>query len=654
MARLIKSARAQLAWLHDTIMSAAAFALALYLRVGGDSFGYYADLYLAEGVVIFTVIAAVVYAASGMYRGIWRYASLDDMAAITRAVTLAILIFLPFMFLLNRLEGFPRSHPFILWFVLIAMLAGPRILYRIMKDRSLNAVFIRERGNQVPVLLIGAADGAELFLRSLRQRSAPPYRVVGILSEKEGRVGRRIHGVEVLGVLEDFEAVYQKLKRKNNAPRRAIVTRDDVSPVRLRDVLEASEKLGMTLARTASPGALQSGPVDRLELKPIAIEDLLGRSQRVLDRNAMTALVRDKRVLLTGAGGSIGSELARQISDLSPAHLVLVDSSEFNLYEIDLELAGRQPNLQRQALLANVRDADLMARIFAGNTPDIVFHAAALKHVPLMEANPDQAILTNVLGTRIIADLCRSRGVETMVQISTDKAVNPTNVMGASKRLAEAYCQALDVQDDPADTGRCRIVTVRFGNVLGSTGSVVPLFQKQLAAGGPITVTDPEVTRYFMTIREAVELVLMASAIGAGKTTPAPKDAATAFNGKIFVLDMGEPVKIIDLARQMIRLSGKRPDLDVKIDIVGLRPGEKLYEELLHDAEDLVDSGHDGLFLASPRVAEASRLAAAIDQLVASAEAGNTLKTLNLLAQLVPEFDQTNSKPLKPHPIAAE
>jgi len=632
MAKLIKSTRAQLAWLHDTIMSAAAFALALYLRVGADSFGYYAELYLAEGVVIFTVIAAAVFAASGMYRGIWRYASLNDMAAIARAVTLAILIFLPFMFLLNRLEGFPRSHPFILWFVLIALLAGPRILYRIFKDRSLAAVFIRERGKEVPILLIGASDGAELFIRALQQRSAPPYRVVGILSEKTSRIGRRIHGVEVLGALEDLEAVHARLKGRNNAARRIVVTRDDVQPERLRAVLESAETLGMTLARSVSPGELRDGPADRLELRPIAIEDLLGRSQRVLDRGAMLSLLRNKRVLLTGAGGSIGSELARQIAALSPARLTLIDNSEYNLYQIDLEMAEQWPALERNALLADVRDATLMQRLFADEQPQIVFHAAALKHVPLMEANPNQAVITNVAGTRTIADVCCEHDVEAMVLISTDKAVNPTNVMGASKRLAEAYCQSLDVREDSTT----RFVTVRFGNVLGSTGSVVPLFQKQLAAGGPLTVTDPEVTRYFMTIREAVELVLLASAVGAGKSDAAAK---ASYQGRIFVLDMGEPVKIIDLARQIIRLAGKRPDIDIGIEIIGLRPGEKLYEELLHENEDLLDSGHEGLFLASPRIADLDILAKAIDDLYRAAQDGDTPATLDRLAHLVPEFD---------------
>lgn len=637
MNRLIKSTRAQLAWLHDTIMSAAAFAIALYLRVGADNFSYYAELYLAEGIIIFTAIAAIVYALSGMYRGIWRYASLDDMAAITRAVSLSILIFLPFMFLLNRLEGFPRSHPFILWFVLIALLAGPRILYRIFKDRSINAVFIRERGSAVPVLLLGAGDGAELFLRALKQQTAAPYRAVGILSQKTSRLGRRIHGTEVLGSLDQLEAVYARLKARNDAPRRIVVTRDDVAPELLRQVLESAERLGITLARSASPSELRSDVGNRLELQPIAIEDLLGRSQRVLDRTAMAALLRGKRVLVTGAGGSIGSELARQIAALAPAQITLFDNSEFNLYQIDQELSENWPDLKRHALLADVRDAALVDRIFADCQPEIVFHAAALKHVPLMEMNADQAVQTNVMGTRIVAEACRAHNVHAMVLISTDKAVNPTNVMGATKRLAESYCQALDLDK----TGGCRFVTVRFGNVLGSTGSVAPLFQKQLAAGGPLTVTDPDVTRYFMTIREAVELVLMASAAGAGAAAAddAPDDDANRYGGRIFVLDMGEPVKIIDLARQMIRLAGKRPDIDIGIDIIGLRPGEKLHEELLHEAEDLVDSGHDGLFLASPRTADAAVLRKFIDDISATADRGDTAATLALMARQVPEFN---------------
>ncbi len=628
MTKLIRSSRAYVAWSHDVVMAALSFGIALYLRVGGDAFAYYADLYLLPGVLMFTVVAGTVFIFSGMYRGIWRYASLDDMVAIVKAVTLTILIFLPVMFVVTRLEGFPRSQPFINWFVLVALLGGPRIVYRVVRDRRFDTIFVREKDKRIPVLLIGAGDECELFLRAMRQQPGGPYRAVGILAEREPRVGRHIHGVKVLGTVAELDRVVADLAAKRDKPHKVILTKEKLSTYSLKQLFQDTEALGITLARSQRPGDLRSGLSDSVELRPIAIEDLLGRPQAVLDRPAMRTLIEGRRVLVTGAGGSIGSELVRQISDLGPARLVLLDNSEFHLYEIDRELRGRHADLPSREVLADVRDARRIEALFAEERPELVFHAAALKHVPMVELHPDEGALTNVIGTRNVADACRKAGVGAMVQISTDKAVNPSNVMGATKRLAESYCQALDIAG-AGSRDDLRFVTVRFGNVLGSTGSVVPLFQQQLAAGGPLTVTHPDVTRYFMTIREAVELVLMASAIGAAKPT---------HNGKIYVLDMGEPVRIQDLARQMIRLAGLEPDVDVKIDFVGLRPGEKLAEELLHQSESLVESGQQGILLAAPRTADAKLLAQAIDRLERDARAGHTEGVREALRRLVPEY----------------
>jgi O-antigen biosynthesis protein WbqV len=330
---------------------------------------------------------------------------------------------------------------------------------------------------------------------------------------------------------------------------------------------------------------------------------------------------------VTGAGGSIGGELVRQIADLRPAWLSLLDSSEFALYAINLELGERAPALGRTPILADVRSRARLEQVFAHEKPDLVFHAAALKHVPMVEAHPAEGALTNAIGTRHVAELARQHGARAMVTISTDKAVNPASAMGATKRLAESFCQALDLAS-PADA--TRFVTVRFGNVLGSTGSVVPLFQRQLEAGGPLTVTHPEIKRYFMTIREAVELVLQASALGARGGSVA--------GGRILVLDMGDPVRIIDLARRMIRLAGLRPDRDVKIAITGLRPGEKLDEELFHAAEAHERTPLPGVMLASPRTADLALIARALDELEVLARAGRDRDVVALLHRLVPEF----------------
>ncbi len=634
MQHLIRSPQAFVALAHDVVMAALSFVVALYLRLGGVNFADYAERLLPTSLPVFVACCGAVFAAMGLYRGIWRYASLNDVIAIVKATAIAVLIFVPLQFLLTRLEDLPRSQILIIWLVLVALLTGPRVAYRILRDRRVDYVLKRDRGRSIPVLLYGAGDEAELFLRALARQPTTPYEAVGIVARKGTRVGRRIHGIDVLGTEEELAGVVARLERRGRKPRRLIITIPDVDGEKLGALFERADALGMTMARVPRATDFREGAGDGIELRAIAIEDLLGRPQTVLDRPAMRALCAGKRVLVTGAGGSIGSELVRQISDFGPARLALLDSSEYQLYEIDLELSRRHAGLTRAALLADVRDGRRLNAFVAAERPEIVFHAAALKHVPMVEVHPDEGVLTNAIGTRIVADACVKHGVGAMIVISTDKAVNPTSVMGATKRLAEQYCQALDLAEAkkpglPAGTGGTHFVVVRFGNVLGSTGSVVPLFQKQLAEGGPLTVTHPDVDRYFMTVREAVELVLMASAAGAGDRR---------FSGKVFVLDMGQPVKIVELARQMIRLAGKRPERDIKIAFTGLRPGEKLREELLHAQEDLVPTGTKSILLASPRTSDLKLLARAFDDLERHARAGATPEALTLLKHLVPEY----------------
>ncbi|MDE1905867.1 MAG: polysaccharide biosynthesis protein, partial [Rhodospirillales bacterium] len=371
-------------------------------------------------------------------------------------------------------------------------------------------------------------------------------------------------------------------------------------------------------------------PVDqKVALQPIAIEDLLNRRQVRLDHEAMAELIAGQRVMVTGAGGSIGAELCRQVAGFGPSEILLLDSSEFALWQIDLEIKELAPALPRRTVVADVRHAAHIQAIAQSFQPELVFHAAALKHVPIVEANRLEGLRTNALGTRVVADAAAAAGAKLMVLISTDKAVNPSSVMGASKRLAEMYAQALDVTARHDGQGM-RCVTVRFGNVLGSTGSVVPLFRRQLAQGGPLTVTDPEMQRYFMTVREAVGLVLQASAAGSGEEAIP--------DGGIFVLDMGEPVKIVDLARQMIRLAGLKPDEDIEIKFTGLRPGEKLFEELFHGAEEPLPTEHEGLLMATPRLVNLDAVNAAMAELTAAADAGEEASAVALLHKMVPEF----------------
>jgi len=618
---------------HDIFMAGLSFVLSVYLRL---------DFWIVDDLnepwwiagALFTAISALVFWSSGLYRGVWRYASLNDLWAITRAVSLAVVTFAFIMFIWVRLEPLPRSLLVIEWFVLMALLGGPRFCYRLLKDRQFGFDRDSHLGDSIPVLLAGAADGAEMFLRALRQSADAPYRVVGILSESTGRVGREIHGVQIVDKLENFEKAVNKLKQDGAMPQRLILTKDDMDGQRVGELLDKAVGLGLSLAQLPKLTDLKSGLTDKMEIKPVAVEDLLGRPQVPLDREAMARLIRGRRVLVTGAGGSIGSELVRQLAALRPSSLALLDNSEYALYRIDLEASECFPAIPRATEIADVRDRARLNEVFLTTRPEVVFHAAALKHVPMVEKNVLEGVATNALGTINVADACHNHHTLQMVLVSTDKAVNPTSIMGATKRLAEIYCQARDLwaQQEFLTGKRTRYVTVRFGNVLGSTGSVVPLFRRQLESGGPLTVTDPDMRRYFMTIREAVELVLQAAALGAGEITGEVPP------GNICVLDMGEPVKIIDLARQMIRLAGLRPDIDVGIEIIGLRPGEKLFEEVFHGSEPLMATSAPGILLAAARATDLTAVEKAVGQLNLACEKLDRLSALQILQQWVPEY----------------
>jgi O-antigen biosynthesis protein WbqV len=613
------------AFLHDAAMALISFPLSLWLRLGFLPVDF---PYFGQGLVIFTAVAAAVFFLSGLNRGVWRYVSLPDLMAIARGVSLTVLIFLAILFLSTRLDGYPRSSLIINWFVLIFLLGAPRIAYRLLQDGNLTSLLQRLSPLAVPVLLIGSGDGAEAFIRELRRSSAAPFAVLGILDRPGGRRGRAIHGVPVLAELGDADIVVERLTRAGRAPQRFVLADDGLDRTSLRQLVALAEAKGMTLARL--PRLTELNPTDRngaAALLPIAVEDLLGRPRQVLDPQPMRELIAGRRVLVTGAGGSIGGELVRQIAGFRPAELTLLDHSEFLLYQIDREVAGLAPDLARRARLGDVRDRRRLDAVLAEARPDLVFHAAALKHVPMAEDNPQEALRTNVLGTRQVGEACLAAGVSQMLLISTDKAVAPVSVMGAAKRVAELICQALDRQSAAAGSS-CRFAAVRFGNVLGSAGSVVPLFQQQLAAGGPLTVTDPEMTRYFMTTREAVELVLQAAALARREPMP----------GAVFMLDMGEPVRIVDLARQMIRLAGKQPESDIKIVFTGPRPGEKLHERLHRPEENPTPAGVPGLMRVKADGPDWALLAPALDALARAAEGGDPAAIGMALRRLVPDY----------------
>jgi FlaA1/EpsC-like NDP-sugar epimerase len=564
----------------------------------------------------------------------WRFAGIGDLLTVTASAALGAALFSLIWFargLALPSAAFPLAHGL----TLLAFLGAPRVAYRWLRSRGQSQI---SEADATSVLIVGQSEDCDLFLRALARDRRQRFRIEGLLTLGDRQTGRRIQGYPILGAMKDAGAVLERLRDEGRQPTTLVMATPDLQGGPLAGVVAQADRFGLRVRRAPRLTELdqggRSGEPRAVELRPIAIEDLLNRPQVPLDRDGMARLIQGRRVIVTGAGGTIGSELARQVAAFGPGSLVLIDNGEFALWQIDMELAETHPNVRRQSLIADIRDEARIRSVFEQIRPELVFHAAALKHVPIVEDNPLEGLMTNAAGTRHVADAAKASGALAMVLISTDKAVNPTSVMGASKRLAEMYCQALDIVARKTNTGM-RCITVRFGNVLGSTGSVVPLFQRQLARGGPLTVTHPDMQRYFMTVREAVGLVLQANVLGVGEARlPADQD------GGIFVLDMGDPVKIVDLARQMIRLAGLKPDEDVEIRFTGLRPGEKLYEELFHGKEPPASTGYPGLLMAHPRTADPAIVGRAIEEIATACRGNQTRLALTLLSRLIPEFER--------------
>jgi len=593
----------------DIVFINVSLILSLVLRFGkgwGTYFYVYRELIIY--LTIFFLLFALIFK---LYRRIWRYLSIGDLFLITEVVTGGIFVSVLY---LNWMKGiaFPRTIIALTWFFSLALVGGSRLVWRIYCERKGSFKRGEER-----ILIVGAGDAGEVISREIIRR--PDLgKLVGFVDDDKEKIGKRIHNIKVLGNIEGINNILKK-EQVNTV----IIAIPTASGKQIRRIIDNIENKEVKIKILPGLYELVDGQVSVSRIRNIRIEDLLGREPVELNLEEISEYLKDKRVMVTGGGGSIGRELARQICRFGPKRLILLDHSENGLFHINFELEGKWPGGEIVLVVADIRDREKMDKIFKKYVPEVVFHAAAHKHVPMMEYHPDEAIINNIIGTKNVAELAERYGVERFVFISTDKAINPTSVMGTSKRVAEMVVKDLGGKSE----NKTKFVAVRFGNVLESNGSVVPMFKKQIAGGGPITVTDREIKRYFMTLPEASQLVIQAGALGKG--------------GEVFVLDMGEPIKVLDLAREIIRLSGFVPDEDIEIKFVGLRPGEKLFEEILTEKERsraLGDSGHEKIFIAQVEEVDGERLKRDIGELEVLAKEMDTEGIIKKLQEVVPNY----------------
>ena len=607
--------------LGDAAIINISFIIAFLLRFEGSFFisnvaQRHFETYLSN-IVTITLIKLVIYYIFGLYKNLWKYASIYEVLQIVGTTVVANTAVVSYMFLTQ--DPLPRSIFAIVVLLDIALIGGLRFSFRAsrsLRDRMGDKGF-KKKGQikQKRSLIIGAGEAGAQVIKELRNHKELNSIPVAVIDDNDEKYGARINGVPVVGDRYHIKKVVEKYRIDE-----IIIAIPSMQRQEIRGVIEECNKTKCKLKIVPGLSELIDGEVSIQAIREVKIDDLLGREPVKLDMEGIQGYIKDRVVLVTGGGGSIGSELCRQIAAIQPKKLLILDNYENNAYAIQNEIRSTYPEVDLFTIIASVREKERMDEIFATHKPQVVFHAAAHKHVPLMEDNPQEAVKNNIFGTRNVAECADKYGTERFVLISTDKAVNPTNIMGASKRVAEMVIQALDKESNT------EFIAVRFGNVLGSNGSVIPLFKEQIEKGGPVTVTHEEVTRYFMTIPEAVQLVVQTGSMAKG--------------GEIFVLDMGEPVKIIDLARNLIRLSGFEPDVDIEIKVVGLRPGEKLYEELLLDGEGLEDTCHEKIFVGKPMYTDFKFLQRELDILWETLDKdGGEIK--GYMGKIVPTYKQT-------------
>ena len=594
-------------FLHDILMIPLAWYLAYWLRF---NLGTIPENSLQVATLMLPVVLlcqSFSYVVFGLYRGIWRFASLYDFIRIGKSVYVGALIATLVIFVVTGMEHVPRSVIPLYIILLFVLLGGNRALYRSLKDQRM-----RVSGGK-RVLIIGAGESAQMLARDMLQHARGEYLPVGMIDDDPDKLNREIHGIKVLGGFEDIPDVTEK-----QSVDLVVIAIPSLSSARMQGLVGICENAGTEFKTVPRLEDLISGQVTVSSIQEVSIEDLLGREKIELERARMQAGLSGKVIMVTGGGGSIGTELCRQVAGFAPEALVVFERNEFNLYRVQTELENRYPQLNLVAVLGDVCDRQVLENVMQRYRPDTVFHAAAYKHVPILQAHPAEAVKNNITGTRVSAEAASRFNCDRFVFISTDKAVNPTSILGATKRTGEIYCEGMNT------VSSTRFITVRFGNVLGSDGSVVPLFREQIRSGGPLTVTHPDMTRYFMTIREACQLILQASVVEQ--------------DGGIYVLDMGDPVRIDYLAEQMIRLSGKTPGEDIEIQYVGLRPGEKLYEELFYDNEIKETTANNKVFRARHVPADWRRVKQMIDRLEQSLAAAEEREIKRILAELVPQY----------------
>jgi FlaA1/EpsC-like NDP-sugar epimerase len=626
MKYLIRNKHFYLMLLIDAAFVTAAYILAYILRFEG-SIPQYQVLNLQKTLPFLIPIKLIVFYFFQMYKGMWRYTSILDLKNVFLASTASSIILLMTTIYAYQFLGFSRSIFIIDWGLTIFFVGGIRIGIRLALTNHASSLWTISPyrkswdSSAKRLLIIGAGGAGEKVLRELLDNPGVHLNPVGFLDDAGEKLGKSIHGVPVVGSVEQIDEVpleYDEI----------LIAIPSARGEQMRRIIDACERTGKKFRTVPSMGELIEGKISVNAIREVTLEDLVGRDEVRLDQEKISQFLSQKRILVTGAGGSIGSELVRQISRFNPRSIALMDFSEFNLFKIEMECRQRFPHLEICPCLGDIRDPETVNSLFSKFSPQVVFHAAAYKHVPIQEVHPREACMANVLGTKNLVEASLKTGVDRFVLVSTDKAVRPANVMGATKRLAEMFVDSMNGKTNT------RFLSVRFGNVIRSSGSVIPLFQDQIARGGPVTVTHREITRYFMTIPEAAQLILQAGAMGEG--------------GEIFILEMGKPIRILDMARDLIRLHGYVPEKDIPIQFIGLRPGEKLFEELITEGEGIVSTSHEKIMVLRGNSHEYGPLISGIEELLGITSGGSEMDIKKKLKELVPEYESAPGESASP------